>query len=217
MAASSRRILLWGPIRGALATFRDALRLAVAKYGHFDVCFCIGDFFGRLAVVTDEENDDILARVCEILPTQLSVPVVILDRPRSGSLGAKLRSAFPHGEIVLNDQFTLLPHIGCTTISGLRVAFCSGEDTDKITEIPEVIDICLFTAWPSTVKNGLDSHEQEIIESILSAQNSADWPAEARMASLFASSVKAARYYVATGGPCAFYERPAFTPAERGK
>eukprot|EP01054_Gregarina_sp_Poly1_P010374 Gregarina_sp_Poly_1__10373@NODE_741_length_6490_cov_91_583528_g552_i0_p1_GENE_NODE_741_length_6490_cov_91_583528_g552_i0NODE_741_length_6490_cov_91_583528_g552_i0_p1_ORF_typecomplete_len1089_score188_35CwfJ_C_1/PF04677_15/4_5e31CwfJ_C_2/PF04676_14/6_9e03CwfJ_C_2/PF04676_14/2_7e09RRM_1/PF00076_22/1_3e05Nup35_RRM/PF05172_13/0_077_NODE_741_length_6490_cov_91_583528_g552_i031996465 len=180
------RVLLWGDVQGNFASFAEHLQRAVERYGAFDLCICVGSFFGDLAVLGSATDDamKLLTRVSEILPARLPVPrVVILDSSPAESLGAALRASFPSGVGTLQaspvgTSFQLLGTRGVATIAGLQVAFLSCGDTGAASLPREgdgdgddvnmdillddgVTDLCLLTNWPAEIVHGLGLNEEE--------------------------------------------------------
>lgn len=115
------RVLLWGDVSGCFSTFEESVERAgdpiihfdnnlttADKYGAFDACICLGDFFGPIQY-TDTDRD-IRARLREILPRSLAIPTCwILDQPPSPqTFGAELRELLAMNELPSRLMFILM-------------------------------------------------------------------------------------------------------------
>lgn len=68
-ASSQLRLLLWGDVCGAFGGFMEALARAVTKFGSFDACLCVGEFFGHTASTRFAQTHvSLIDRVRALLP-----------------------------------------------------------------------------------------------------------------------------------------------------
>ncbi|EZG65159.1 hypothetical protein GNI_083980 [Gregarina niphandrodes] len=180
MPGGALRLLLWGDVEGSFNLFQESLNRAVVKFGSFDACICVGNFFGHVSSTKYAvEHISILERVRTLLPEQLAVSqVFIFDQPTTqDSLGGELQQKYPSDLTPLTDHFTLLPARGCSVIlDNLRIATCAhpphfAPDVNRLanqTNPPSdwtVVDLCLVSAWPENIQAGLTGEELLTLQS----------------------------------------------------
>eukprot|EP01053_Blabericola_migrator_P006811 Blabericola_migrator_1__6810@NODE_344_length_9579_cov_221_075799_g277_i0_p1_GENE_NODE_344_length_9579_cov_221_075799_g277_i0NODE_344_length_9579_cov_221_075799_g277_i0_p1_ORF_typecomplete_len905_score103_03CwfJ_C_1/PF04677_15/8_9e32CwfJ_C_2/PF04676_14/4_7e09RRM_1/PF00076_22/0_0004Nup35_RRM_2/PF14605_6/0_074_NODE_344_length_9579_cov_221_075799_g277_i06753389 len=230
------RVLLWGDVNGNFVSFAEHLNRVVDRYGAFDICICLGVFFGNLALLDDPVS--LVSKVCELLPPRLPVPkVVILDSSPPGSIGAALHEAFPAGISSLHNTtlapdsrittYQLLGTRGVCTIAGLQVSFLRSHDPRTAGEDGDILvadgmtDLCLLTEWPVEIAHGVGLNEEDrrSLQSVLESEGVSLPPLSAsdeQSHKAFLNGIGLARYIVAAGPPGIFYQRPAFEIVKDG-
>ena len=154
-AASATKVLVCGDVRGHLDACFARVTTVNANHGPFACLLCVGDFLGPLAGAPE-----LLApfRSGERTPP---LPTYFLGPPGGGLPSELLASSDAGGEVA--PRMTCLGAAGIHVLSGLKVAFISGAQTDAeqlptdgVAELKRLsgmpgyagVDIFLSNQWP---------------------------------------------------------------------
>eukprot|EP00727_Mastigamoeba_balamuthi_P007872 m51a1_g3705 hypothetical protein (548) ;mRNA; f:425343-427348 len=133
--ATAVKVIVCGDVRGRLRQLCDHVGALNAKKGPFDLCLCVGDFFGglsgRLAGAHASSSSSLFAtELSDYRNGVRKVPLPTYFIAGAGANDAKELEGMENGGRVCDNLF-FLGRYGIKTVSGLRVAFMSGTESAR--------------------------------------------------------------------------------------